>query len=255
MSRMDHSIILGAQQPNFSNALAQGQALRMREDQMADQNALRGLFQTHGPGILTGNQASMNVLAQYDPVMASEIQGQHQVQAQRRQVQAHLSAEERRNAEAHVAKMNAAERAAKAERIQMGLKAAYGAQTPEEWDALVTQFGSPDLVGEFENKDAHVRRHMEFAEILKADQSDTQDFSNFKVVGNQLYDLSAEGGPAVVGSSQQTPGFSVTTPDGTTVTHGCPSLQTPCETDSVLFLSSVWSRPFLRPCTAHNHHR
>ncbi|WP_171172597.1 hypothetical protein [Ruegeria sp. HKCCA0370] len=181
MSRMDHSIILGAQQPNFSNALAQGQALRMREDQMADQNALRGLFQTHGPGILAGNQASMNVLARYDPVMASEIQGQHQVQAQRRQVQAHLSAEERRNAEAHVAKMNVAERAAKAERIQMGLKAAYGAQTPEEWDAIVQQFGSPDLVGEFANKEAHVRRHMEFADILKAQEPPKPQSSPGKV--------------------------------------------------------------------------
>ncbi|MEM6772779.1 MAG: glucosaminidase domain-containing protein, partial [Bacteroidota bacterium] len=45
-------------------------------------------------------------------------------------------------------------------------------------------------------------------------------FSRFKVVGNQLYDLSTEGGPTVVGSSQHTPGFSVTTSDGTTVTHG-----------------------------------
>lgn len=45
-------------------------------------------------------------------------------------------------------------------------------------------------------------------------------FNRFKVVGNQLYDLGTEGGPTVVGSSQHTPGFSVTTSDGTTVTHG-----------------------------------
>ncbi|WP_217354813.1 phage tail tip lysozyme [Ruegeria atlantica] len=49
---------------------------------------------------------------------------------------------------------------------------------------------------------------------------DEMNFGRFKVVGNQLYDLAAEGGPAVVGTSQRTPGFSVTTPDGTTVTHG-----------------------------------
>lgn len=217
---LDASIILAGRQPDLVNAFAQGQQARAFSDEMQNRNALRNVYQTQGAGILAGDPNALNALARHDPQQALAIQGQHQIQAQRSQVQARLSEQERRAAEAHVAKMDAAERAAKAERIQMGLKAAYGAQSPEEWDAIATQFGSPDLVGEFENRDAHVRRHMEFAEILKADQPEKQTFDNFRVVGNQLYDLSTEGGPSVVGRSQQTPGFSVTTSDGTVVQHG-----------------------------------
>ncbi len=219
MSRMSANIILAGRQPNLVNALAQGQELRARGMEMDRRNALQSLFETQGENILAGDPSAIGAVAQHDPNMALQIQGQHQVQQQRKRAQDRLSAEERRNAEAHVARMDAAERTARAERLQAGLKAAYDAQSPEEWDMLVQRFNAPELVGEFEFKEAHVRRHMEYAEILKAG-SDEQNFDHFKVVGNQLYDLSTEGGPSVVGSSRQTPGFSVTTSDGTTVTHG-----------------------------------
>lgn len=58
-------------------------------------------------------------------------------------------------------------------------------------------------------------------------QPQEPDYSRYKVVGNQMVDLGAEGGPAMIpgvsGASPQPPGFSITLPDGTAINQGMPS--------------------------------
>ncbi|MDC0657044.1 hypothetical protein N6L27_03440 [Leisingera sp. SS27] len=67
----------------------------------------------------------------------------------------------------YAASLDSAEAAAQAEQIKKGVFAASGAQTPEEWDAIVTQFGQPDLVGQFGQKDPLLRQFMTAAQILE----------------------------------------------------------------------------------------
>lgn len=119
MSRMNPSIILSGQQPDFGNALAQGQALRMREDQMANQNALRNLYQTQGAGILAGDPAAMNALAQFDPGQAVTIQGQHQLQSQRAQLM-------KQEVEKYAQTLTKEQREAEAAQLEQGITRAIG---------------------------------------------------------------------------------------------------------------------------------
>jgi hypothetical protein len=72
--------------------------------------------------------------------------------------------------EEYAASKTAAERAAEAAQIEEGVKMGLGATTPQQWDALVTQAGAEDLVGQFENREAIAQRYMSVAEILKGQQ-------------------------------------------------------------------------------------
>ncbi len=223
MSRMDASIILAGRQPNFVNALAQGQEARARADQYHSQNALRQLYQTQGANIMRGDPNALNALAAIDPGQAQQIQGRHQAQAQRSQKMEYDRQEMELILHERMEKMEAAQVERELAGLRQGIAQAtvlyergdlngvnellQSAEHPpiqslQEFPSVVAKFGDAEGI---------------ISEFLKPQ---TSNFDNYKVVGNQLYDLSTEGGPTVVGSSQQTPGFSVTTPDGTTVTHG-----------------------------------
>jgi hypothetical protein len=108
--------------------------------------------------------------------------------------------------------MSEAERLAEAQKIETGVKAASTATTPEQWDAIVQQFGVPDLVGQFGMKDALLTSYADVATILKGgDQAALGD--RYKVVGGTLFDLGAEGGPQPVGEGS-VPEEVVFGPDG-----------------------------------------
>ncbi len=225
MSRLNPSIILAGQQPDLVNAFGRGQELRARQDQMQHQNALRGVYQSHGEGILSGNPEAMNVLAQIDPGQAVQIRGQHDLQRQRRQKeQFDMQAMEMRVQE-HIAGKEAAEIDRDLQFLRQGLAQATVLAERGDIDGIngiLRQVGHPDI-GSMDEFEEVLAKYSNSEKIMSAylDQTpEDPNYSNFKVVGNQLYDLATEGGPSVVGSSQQTPGFSVTTPDGTTVQHG-----------------------------------
>ncbi len=216
MSKMDHSIILAGRQPNFVNAFAQGQAARARADHFQSQNELRNLYQTQGANILAGDQNALNALAQFDPGAALQIQGQHQVQN-------HRAATAKRQAAKYQQEIDRAEVESDLAKIRQGIAQAtmFAKQgNLEAVNELLAQVNHPPL-DDLSQFDAVVARFMDSTKILDDYlKPSEQDFSNFKVVGNQLYDLSTEGGPSVVGSSQPTSGFSVTMSDGTVVQHG-----------------------------------
>jgi len=65
------------------------------------------------------------------------------------------------------AQMSAAERAAEAAEMRRGVQAGMAAQTPEQWDQIVTQFGLPDLVGQFEVRDAWLNTFLDAADVLE----------------------------------------------------------------------------------------
>lgn len=63
--------------------------------------------------------------------------------------------------------LTAEQAAAEAAKIEEVVKMGLMVQTPEDWDAMVTQGGAPDLVGQFDNREAIAARYMSIAEVLK----------------------------------------------------------------------------------------
>lgn len=59
------------------------------------------------------------------------------------------------------------EAAAEAAKIEDAVKMGLMVQTPEEWDKMVTEGGAPELVGQFDNREAVAARFMSIADVLK----------------------------------------------------------------------------------------
>ena len=57
----------------YGNAFQSGMQQADATSQMAQRNALRDLYRTQGPGIMSGDPAAMNAFAQLDPAAAMEI--------------------------------------------------------------------------------------------------------------------------------------------------------------------------------------
>lgn len=163
---LDPRIILAGQQPNIMASFDQGQQAGARQNAIGQQNALASLYQTQGAGIAAGDQNALNALAAIDPMASLGVQGQRQGMAATQQRMDMLSREEERQIQAQAASLSAAERAAEAQRIEQGVAMGLGAQTPEQWDAIMQQ-QAPDLVGQFDNREMLANRFMSIADVLK----------------------------------------------------------------------------------------
>lgn len=170
----DSNIILAGQAPDIIGSLSRGNQAAAQTNALRTSNDLSALYKAQGAGILAGEQGALNALAGIDPNAALNVQGARQgmdatrqgMDLQQEEMQMRRD-EVRRQAEAAAATMTAAERAAEAQKIETGIKAASTAATPEQWDAIVTQFGVPDLAGQFEMKDALLTSYADVADILK----------------------------------------------------------------------------------------
>jgi hypothetical protein len=200
---MDARIILAGQPVDVAGALGAGNQLAAQTNQLRDQNALRDVYRTQGAGIMAGDQRSLNALAAIDPQQALGIKaGQLDMRATQQRMDM-LTREEQRGIEAFKAQASAAEAAAAAAQIEDAVKMALTAQTPEQFDQLVTQAGAPELAGQFGNRQALAMKYMSMADALKAtappEPLSPQD--RYKVVGSQLWDLGAEGAPRAIGEA------------------------------------------------------
>lgn len=122
-----------------------------------------------GPGLMAGDPNALNALAAIDPMKALQIQQNRETMDMRRMSFDREQREFDLRLEEYKRKASAEEKAAEAEKLKQGVFMASRAQSPEEWDAMMTEFGLTDLVGKFDMKDAYLRRYMTAAEILKAD--------------------------------------------------------------------------------------
>lgn len=147
---------------NPAASFVQGQQYATQADEMKRQRGYNKMMAEHGAGIAAGDQNALAAYAQYDPMA---------VYGMRRQQRADDRAEEtfRMKVAEYKRGLSAAEAAAQAEQIKTAVKVASGAQNDAEWDALVTQYGATDLVGQFGNREALLRGYMTVAELLEAD--------------------------------------------------------------------------------------
>ena len=212
--QMNSNIILSGAQPNILAAVQSGNEAGQQKRQFDQQNALAAMMKEQGPGILAGNQQSLNALAQFDPEAALGVQstrlGMDQTRLGMDQTRQNMqfSAEDqamareqaKRQAAAHLAQMSADEAASEAANVERALAMATQAQTPEQWDMIMQQSGQSDLVGQFGAKDIIIAGALGLKDALETFKADAPPNAGdrFKVVGSQLVDLSAEGGPAAV---------------------------------------------------------
>lgn len=196
-----------------------GKEARRVADAAAQVNAMTAFIGQNGAAIMGGDQNALGRLAGFGPQglqMAMGIQGD--VQSRERQARLDAQAmddrqytrarQEKQDARAdaewemqlteYKKTISAEQAAAEAAQAEEAAKMALTAKSPEEWDMLAQKNGAPELVGMFDQREAVAARFMSVAEVLKAQQPpDPAD--RYKVVGQSLFDLQAEGGPAAVG--------------------------------------------------------
>ena len=230
MAELDPSIILQGQPVNVLGAMDSGFQLAQRRNEMQRQREYQNMLATNGAGILSGDQNALNALAGFDPQAAMGIQGQRLDMARTQQGMA-FDAEEmqmrretaKREAERYAATLSAEEAQAQAAQIEKAVAAGMAAQSPEQWDALVTQMGATDLVGQFGNRQAIAYTYMGVADALKA-STPAEPADEY---GRYVQETTARGQQPLdrIGYEQakKGKGFSVTTADGTQIQYGGPA--------------------------------
>jgi len=222
---LNPNIILAGQAPDVIGSMARGQEAGMQAMRGQRENALAGLYQTQGAGILAGDQGALNALAGLSPEAAmaaqSNLLGNQQARLGMDQTRQNMAFDreemqmKRRAAaeaaKAQVAAMSAADRAAAAQKIETGLRgaipffekgdkagfAAYvQAQGLDPNQFTIEAF--PSAIAEYTGVLDALKT---YKEVMTPKQDTISPNERFKVVGNQLYDLGAEGGPKVIGEA------------------------------------------------------
>jgi hypothetical protein len=131
------------------------------------QNALAELYKTQGANIMAGDQNALNALAQFDPTAALGIQSQHQQNAYATEDQQRQRETARREGERYAKEVGAEQAAAEAAELEAAVKQALAAPSPEAFDAMMTQMGRPEMVGQFENREMLAIPFLGMAEGMK----------------------------------------------------------------------------------------
>lgn len=189
----------------LANYLA-GREARRVEDAAQRQYSMQQWLQQNGGALVSGDKNALSTYAGFDPMGAIDIQSRQQsmemAKASEGRAQAAAGRAEQQhewNVEDRAAQMSAQEAAAAAQDIENAVKVGLGLKTAEEWDAYVSQ--DPDtagLVGQFDNREALANQYLEVADVLKQ-RAASDPSKRYKVVGDTLFDLEAENGPAAVG--------------------------------------------------------
>jgi hypothetical protein len=197
-------------QPDYVNALAQGQGAAMQRNEGARQNALAQLYQAQGPGIIAGEQGAVNALAALDPGAALGVMDTRQgmdarslgmdatrlgMDATRQNMQ--------QQAQEWAMTLDDRQRREAREGLQQAVQVLYSADTPEAWDAMALEMGKPEMVGQFARREQVILEASTFADaVARTDARREQPEFNpeqYRVVDGRLVDLNAEGGrPALV---------------------------------------------------------
>lgn len=166
-----------------------GKEARRVADAAEQVNAMNAFLGQNGQAIFAGDQNALGQLAGMGPQglqMALGMKGD--LAAQERQAALDAQAAEDRTYnrgrdkitdqradqkwEMELAEykkgLSAEQAAAEAAKLENAAKMALTATSPEQWDQLAQENGAPDLVGQFDNREAVAARFMSMAEVLKA---------------------------------------------------------------------------------------
>jgi hypothetical protein len=237
---LDPRIILGGQTVDYANALGSAAQTAGQINAVRQQNALADVYRQNGPGIMAGDQNALNALAQIDPGAALGVQGDRlgmdatrlnmdatrQNMAFDQEKMTMLYAEGQREAEEARRKMSAEQAAQTAQQLEgivAGAAQLYDRGDRAGFETFLTQSGIDPAQYPFDQFPAHAAKVLGTADALKLGRQETMNPNDrFKVVGSQLVDLGAEGGPqAVLTSPGQTE--TIFGPDGKPIVQRGPA--------------------------------
>jgi len=211
-------------------AFLAGKEARRVADAQEQINAMQQFVGQNGAAIMGGDQNALAQLAGFGPQglqMAMGVQGDMEARADRAYNRERVAKADARGDQEWEMKLaeykkglTAEQAAAEAAALENAAKIALTAQTPEDWDRLATENGAPELVGQFDQREAVAARFMSIADVLKAQEAPApadeyqRYFQEETAAGRQPLDR--------IGFEQakKGKGFSVTTADGTTVEYG-----------------------------------
>lgn len=201
--QMNSGLILASQPLNALGAIQQGNQAAAQTNAIRDQNALRALYQSQGAGIANGDAGALNALAGLDPMAAMQAKQAQQSMAFDAEKMQMLRAEAAQKAQAYAASLTAAQREAEAKKIADGISGAgyfFNKGDRAGYDAFLSQQGIDPATHPFDQFPALAAQYGGALDALKA-YRDADKPANaadrFKVVGNSIVDLSAEGGPQI----------------------------------------------------------
>lgn len=194
--QMNSGIILAGQTPDIMGNFSRGMEVRAQENALAQKNELANLYRTQGAQILAGDQQALNALAGVDPNAALGVQQarlgmdatRHGMQMDEanlamRQEELAMTRENARLRGAEIAaQLGAQEAAAAAAEIERAIAMGSQAQTPEQWDMVMSQLGEDgaQFVGQFENRDMIIAGALGLQEALKMGQADADAPAGFR---------------------------------------------------------------------------
>ncbi len=210
----DHRIILGGQPVNVLGAMSAGMEGGQRQVDLGRQNALHALVQARGPEIMAGNQNAMNALSQMGMAGLEAAQGvqmnrQNMDLAQRADAradrqQARLDEQFELNLRQEARLVGAEETArqvAQLEQTLTPLAVLYGQGDRQAFAQYVAENGLDPQEFNFDTFQSTAAQYGDVYDVLvdEIERNAPPDASGrFKVVGSQLIDLQAEGGPQAV---------------------------------------------------------
>lgn len=169
-------------------AFLAGKEARRQADAADQLGAMNAFLGQNGQAIFGGDQNALAQLAGFGPQglqMAMGMQGDIQARDRQAAMDAQAAEDRAYNRErqskadaradqkwemelAEYKKGLSAEQAAEeAAQLENAAKMALSATSPEQWDELATQNGAPELVGQFDNREAVAAQFMSMAEVLK----------------------------------------------------------------------------------------
>lgn len=169
-------------------AFLAGKEARRQADAADQLGAMNAFLGQNGQAIFGGDQNALAQLAGFGPQglqMAMGMQGDIQARDRQAAMDAQAAEDRAYNRErqskadaradqkwemelAEYKKGLSAEQAAEeAAQLENAAKMALTATSPEQWDELATQNGAPELVGQFDNREAVAAQFMSMAEVLK----------------------------------------------------------------------------------------
>ena len=189
---MDPRIILAGQTVNPVNALAMGNQAGQQQNDMRYQQDYRAAVQQYGAGALGGDQASMNALAAFDPQVAQNLAVNQLGMDNTRlnmsateQSMRYLDDNQRMAVEQHAAGLSQGQRAEQAAAVRSGVAAGMQAQTPEQWDAYMSQDPSTQrYVGQFGNREMIAGSFLEMADAIEMSTGTLGNGGNTNVTVN-----------------------------------------------------------------------
>jgi hypothetical protein len=191
--------------------------------QMAQENALRQTLAQYGGAAMSGDQNALRAIAGADPIMAQRLMSgtldmdlaRNQDARQEKSTNSGLAvdgaqleairAQTRQATEKHAVTMAAADREMALAELDRALAGATQAQSPEEWDAIMSQSEEGrQYVGAFDKRDMVIAQGLGIKDALSMNAGPSPE-DRYQEVGGRLVDLYAENGPQTVMGAEQDP--------------------------------------------------